>query len=228
MQSRTRSSNGPIHVESSGSGPPIVLTHGYGDSSSTWDAQVAFLEPRFTTLRWDLLGHGRSACPTDSTAYSREQALAHLDSVIEQADGAAVLVGHSLGGYLSQCRALLDRSGIRALVLVASGPGFRDPESRARWNRGASRAAERFGLAAESAGLLTQSDAMVMDQLDRLTLPVLLIAGERDAVFCGATRYLARRLPSATCLVVPEAGHMLHQKQAAQVNAALGSFLESL
>ena len=54
-----------IYVEEAGSGPAVVLTHGFGGSCRTWDAQFALLEPRYRTLRWDLLGHGQSAVPED-------------------------------------------------------------------------------------------------------------------------------------------------------------------
>src|SRR3546814_5565266 len=58
------------------------------------------------------------------------RSLAWLDVAIEAAGpGPAVLVGHSLGGYLSLCRTVLEPTGVAGLVLIATGPGFRDARS---------------------------------------------------------------------------------------------------
>lgn len=80
-------------------------THGFGDTSSTWDAQWPQLVRRYRALRWDLPGHGRSPRHDDPEAYSRNAALDHLDAMIRRVGDDAVLIGHSLGGYLSLCRA---------------------------------------------------------------------------------------------------------------------------
>lgn len=46
-----------------GDGPPLVLVHGIGDSSVTWEPVVAELARRHTVIAPDLLGHGDSAKP---------------------------------------------------------------------------------------------------------------------------------------------------------------------
>ena len=46
-----------------GSGPVILLLHGVGDNSTTWDAVHAKLAQRFTVIAPDLLGHGESDKP---------------------------------------------------------------------------------------------------------------------------------------------------------------------
>ena len=43
-----------------GAGPPVMLIHGVGADGSSWDAIAPALVPRFTVLRLDLRGHGRS------------------------------------------------------------------------------------------------------------------------------------------------------------------------
>ena len=46
-----------------GSGPAILLIHGIGDNSTTWNTVQAKLAQRFTAIAPDLLGHGRSDKP---------------------------------------------------------------------------------------------------------------------------------------------------------------------
>jgi pimeloyl-ACP methyl ester carboxylesterase len=215
-----------IHHEVAGQGPGIVLTHGFGDTSETWSEQVAALAARYSVHRWDLLGHGRSDAPGEPSAYSRDAAVEELGRIAGLCDGPAVLVGHSLGGYLSQCLALRKPECVRALVLINTGPGFRDPAGRERWNRGARMALDRFDVPPESVGLVEQHDSFLMDHLDEIRVPVLALAGGRDRGYHGALAYYERRLPDVETLVVPEAGHAVHRTHADAVNAAVIAFVE--
>lgn len=218
----------PIHTSITGSGSPLLFTHGYGGGSETWDPQIAAFCSTFRTLRWDLPGHGRSTQPEDPAAYSREVAITHLDAQMARLGPGVTLIGHSLGGYLSQCRAVLRPEGVRALVLIATGPGFRDPLARERWNRGLERAAKRFGMPLASARMVEQHDALVIDALEHIRCPVLLITGEKDSAFHGGVAYMERRLPDARSLIVPGAGHNVHQTHADVVNPAIERFLAEL
>jgi pimeloyl-ACP methyl ester carboxylesterase len=217
---------GALHHEVVGRGPGIVLTHGFGDTSETWSEQVPALAERYAVHRWDLLGHGRSDAPRDPSAYSRDAAVEGLGRIAGLCDGPAVLVGHSLGGYLSQCVALRKPERVRALVLVNTGPGFRDPAGRERWNRGAQSVLDRFDVPPESVGLVEQHDSFVIDHLDEIRVPVLALAGGRDRGYHGALAYYERRLPNVETRVVADAGHNVHRTHASAVNAAILGFLD--
>jgi len=56
-----------IAYERAGSGPPLVLAHGFiGDGVSTWSDQLDGLSDDFTVVAWDAPGAGRSAAPPSS------------------------------------------------------------------------------------------------------------------------------------------------------------------
>lgn len=56
-----------IAYHRAGSGPPLVLVHGFvGDGRSTWSAQLDDLSDEFTVVAWDAPGAGRSASPPSS------------------------------------------------------------------------------------------------------------------------------------------------------------------
>jgi pimeloyl-ACP methyl ester carboxylesterase len=78
---------------------------------------------------------------------SRGAALAWLDAAIASAGPVpTVLVGHTLAGYLSLCRTVIDPTGIAGLVLLSTGPGFRDPARREQWRTFIADDADRHGI----------------------------------------------------------------------------------
>ncbi|MCB0979092.1 MAG: alpha/beta fold hydrolase, partial [Ilumatobacter sp.] len=72
-----------------------------GSSSATWEECMRLLAPRHHVVAVDLLGHGQSPVPEDPAEYTRDKALADIDDILAGVGEPAVLVGHSLGGYLS-------------------------------------------------------------------------------------------------------------------------------
>jgi pimeloyl-ACP methyl ester carboxylesterase len=159
-----------------------------------------------------------------------------------------VLGGHSLGGYLSLDFALTFPEQVAALVLIGTGPGYRNNAARDDWNRRAhataARLAERglagLGRSAEldgsehrdASGLmhaatqtLTQRDARVIDGLPRIAVPTLVIVGAEDAPFLGAADYMATKIPGARKVVISGAGHAPNVSQPEAFNAEVTRFL---
>ena len=59
-----------IHYEIHGSGPTILLSHGYSSTARMWDGQIAALKDRYQVIVWDFRGHGESDYPADQNLYS--------------------------------------------------------------------------------------------------------------------------------------------------------------
>lgn len=185
-----------LHRTTVGSGPPVVLLHGMGDDSSVWDETVAELAGDFACTAVDLPGHGRSSAPDNPAAYEREAVLDAIDEVLEQT-GPALLVGHSLGGYLALAHRITRGDGPAAapgLVLVSAGPGFRDADSMAQWNDRVRANAPSLSMAAAAAAIGFHVDSMVIDRLEEVTVPVGLVVGSEDRNFRGANDYMEARL----------------------------------
>src|SRR5687767_11769464 len=86
--------------------PALVLTHGWSLDRTAWSYVVDQLAKRYRVIVWELPGHGRSRSPSNGD-FSIEKMAADLASVVEIAgNGPIVLVGHSIGGMISQtfCR----------------------------------------------------------------------------------------------------------------------------
>jgi pimeloyl-ACP methyl ester carboxylesterase len=89
-----------ISYERAGTGPPVVLTHGFvGDARSTWGNQVEALADEFTVIAWDAPGAGGSSDPPDGFGMDDyADCLAALVRALCR--GPAHLVGLSFGGAM--------------------------------------------------------------------------------------------------------------------------------
>jgi 2-succinyl-6-hydroxy-2,4-cyclohexadiene-1-carboxylate synthase len=120
------------HVRLAGSGPAIVLLHGFTGSGASWESLTAMLEREYRVIAVDLLGHGRTDAPHDLLRYRVEHAVADLVALIDAlgVDDFALL-GYSMGGRLALHLALAEPSRVRALILESASPGIAGPDERA-------------------------------------------------------------------------------------------------
>jgi pimeloyl-ACP methyl ester carboxylesterase len=252
-----------IGYDMDGDGPVVLFTHGYQASRRMWDAQARALRDRYRVVTWDLRGHGESGAPDDPAMYSHELMLGDMTALLDLAAAhppepsggaktAAVLVGHSLGGYASLLYRLEHPERVRALVLFGSGPGYRDADARAKWNDMAERFARSVeergldilrkasaevssamhrspkALAHAARGMLAQQDSRVMDTITEIDVPTLVLIGSEDKPFIGSSEYMAKKIPGAELVVIEGAGHAASIEKPDEFNAALQGFLDRL
>lgn len=118
-QSRTGTSPAGLYYEAAGSGDPVVLIHAFSVDRRMWDPQMPALRDRFTVIRYDLRGHGKSDAP--SAPYSTSD---DLGSVLDALDvRRAALVGLSAGSQVATDFALVHPDRVSRLVLTAPGVG---------------------------------------------------------------------------------------------------------
>lgn len=215
-----------LHVVRRGAGEPIVFLHGMGTSSATWTRCMDLLEDRFTVVAPDLLGHGESPVPDDPAEYTRDRTLVDIDEILAGLDSRPVLVGHSLGGYLALAHAATRPGAVRGVVVLNTGPGYRDHTKREEWNARSRRNAHRFGVPEQVTTMNLQEDSVVMDRLAEMSTPTLVLAGGADREeYTGAGRYLERKMPDARLVVVEGGGHSMHEEShAAEVAELVAAF----
>lgn len=109
-----------VHVETVGSGPPLVLLHGWALHSGLWGLLQAHLARRHRVHAVDLPGHGHSPA-TDP--YTMASIVAAVDAAVPEGAPVTVL-GWSLGGAVAMEWALARPGRIDRLVLVATSPRF--------------------------------------------------------------------------------------------------------
>ena len=107
-----------LYSQTSGTGPELVLIHGWGLHGAIWDRLVPLLEAYFCVTCVDLPGHG-------SSDWQGEESLdAMTDAVLAVAPAPAAWLGWSLGGLVATRAAVMAPDKVTALVTIASTPCF--------------------------------------------------------------------------------------------------------
>jgi haloacetate dehalogenase len=155
-----------IFVRRSGSGPAILLLHGFPQTHLMWRSVAPFLARRFTVICADLRGYGHSGCPAsapDHEPYAKRAMARDMVAVMEQLGFPCF----SVAGH--------DRGGRVAYRLALDHPQRVGPDCCARRHtdrRGLGGADARFALAFWPWSLLAQPEP----------LPERLLAAAPEAV----------------------------------------------
>ncbi len=156
-----------LHVETAGSGPPLVLLHGFTGSGATWAVQIPAFAARYSTVAIDLLGHGRSDAPADPERYRIEQAAEDILGVLDHlAVARAAVLGYSMGGRLALFLTTAAPERLRALILESASPGLGD-------------------AAARKARMI--QDAALAESIEQEGVAVFVDRWERHPMFAGQT-----------------------------------------
>lgn len=241
-----------IYYEVHGTGPPLLLTHGYSSTSEMWAGQVASLSQKFKLIIWDMRGHGRSDYPLEPSAYSELNTVADMAALLDEVCGrgsTAIVGGLSLGGYMSLAFYRAHPSRVSTLLIIDTGPGFKKDAAREQWNKTAFATAEKFaregltvlqsasaersrvhhrnatGLSLAAKGMLAQRNDRVIESLSRINVPTLVVVGGDDKPFLAASEYMAKKIPGAKKVVVPNAGHAVNIDQPELFLEAVTNFL---
>lgn len=241
-----------IHYEIDGDGPTVLLTHGYSASAAMWRNNVpALVEAGYRVITWSMRGHGKTDSPDDEAFYSADLTVGDINALLD-AGGVdeAVIGGMSLGGYMSLAFHLKHPDRVRALMLIDTGPGFKNDTARAKWNdyargKGDELLAKGDGALSSSSetrlqtqnfrglrnaayGMLTQHSADAISSLPGIKVPTLVVVGDRDEPFLAASDYMANKISGSRKVVITDAGHAANVDQPPQFNAATIEFLNSL
>jgi len=136
-----------FEVRETGSGPPVVLVHGYPLDGGMWSATARILSERFRVLKPDLPGRPENPLPASGTMDSYAEFLA----AIIQSTGPAGIAGFSMGGYATLTLLRRRQELVRALALVDPRAGADDEAGRGKRDQAISDVRERGAEAAADA-----------------------------------------------------------------------------
>ena len=115
------SAAGAQHYLAAGSGTPLVLLHGLGAIAASWNPVAEAFSNEYRVVIPDLAGHGASAPLAGEINFALQ--MAGLEAVVSaECSSPAILVGHSLGGWLG-CLLTFDHpESVARVVKICKSP----------------------------------------------------------------------------------------------------------
>ena len=245
-----------LYYEEHGQGYPVIFLHGFSSTHQTWLSQVPDLSKEVRFITYDARGHGLSDSPENAEDYSADIVVEDLFQLLEQLGiEQAVVGGLSMGGYESLRFYLTHPDKVKALIIMDTGPGYKNPKAREAWNEEREARAKELetrgievlleegmtetrkaillkqnpiGLAHMSRRVVAQHDSWVIENLSEIKVPTLLLVGESDTPFMPAAQYMAKKIPDSELIIIPKAGHSANVDNPEAFNRAVLDFLGKL
>jgi len=220
-----------IHYEVDGTGPPLVLQHGFTHCVKDWVecGYVAALRPTYRLISVDARGHGDSDKPHDEDSYTLDRRVADVIAVLDSLGvEKAHFWGYSMGGYIGFGMAKYAPQRVNALVIGGQHPFARDQTGMRQWLRNgmagggdvlisdcekmvgplSNGLASRLRAADLEAYLAAAHDRIAIDDvLETMAMPSCLYAGEADPIFMEA-KLASERISDARFFAIPELAHL--------------------
>lgn len=247
------SRSGPIAYREAGAGPALLLMHGIGGSSKSWEEQYRAFAGSHRVIGWDAPGFGGSEPAPEATGDCwADQAMGLLDRL---GVGTAVLLGHSMGGIIAPRVASRHPDRIAKLVLSGTRAGFvggfgweerlREFDTLSPEERGRTRAAgmaapgaapevlERLaGIAGEVTREAFAGGVAVLNGTDNrtilptLNIPALVLCGMQDGIAPPERgEEIASLMPDVRMTCFEGTGHAAYIETPDEYNARLVEFL---
>jgi pimeloyl-ACP methyl ester carboxylesterase len=243
-----------VHYRVEGDGPPLILQHGFIDSSESWYelGYVDALKAKYRVVLPDTRGHGRSDKPHDPRAYTPELFAADIITVLDDAGVDKVFFwGYSQGGTIALAMAKYAAERLAGLVIggaAAAGsaypsePGKGDPLIDIL-RRGPGEVTKAFGewltpaleerlRANDAAALIACREQRLVtpsysDIVGKIAVPTLMYAGNADPVHEPA-RQTASQIPGAQFISLPGQSHVAVMSQPDLILPQVREFLEEV
>jgi 2-succinyl-6-hydroxy-2,4-cyclohexadiene-1-carboxylate synthase len=120
------------NVRVEGSGPPLLLIHGFTGRGSNWAPLLTELRRVATTVVVDLLGHGNSDSPADPERHAIERQAADMVAILRRLRLVpATVMGYSMGARVALRLAVSTPNVVSRLILESPSAGIAEPELRA-------------------------------------------------------------------------------------------------
>ena len=215
--------------------PTLILLHGNGEDHTYFVKQIPAFSPHFRLVLMDTRGQGQSTGGDGELNFSVFAAdlLALMDHL---QIAKAHLLGFSDGGNLALTFALAHPERVQSLILNGANlePGGVKLSTQLPivLGYGCCRLLSPFSRKARQngavLGLMVNHPHIPPQALTALTMPALVIVGERDMIRDRHSQLIARSLPNAQFVRIPGGDHFCAAKCPEVFNHAVLSFLQNL
>ena len=220
-----------LHYTKSGSGEPLVLLHGNGESGGYFSRQIDYFSRVCTVYALDTRGHGQS--PRGTAPFTiRQFAQDLLDFLDQQEIQKAAILGFSDGGNIALTFSLahpgrvsrlilnganLDPSGVKPSVQIPIVLGYKIASLFAKKS-------PQARCNAELLGLMVNEPNIPLAALAELHIPTLVIAGSKDMIKESHSRQIAQAIPGSRLEII-EGDHFIAAKNPEAFNRVVEGFL---
>lgn len=208
-----KTTTGDIFYQTGGAGEPLFFLHGNGEDTNIFKAQFADFCPRHTVIAMDTRGHGRSDLGVEVLTFEQiaQDVLAILDILaIDQ----ITIVGYSDGGNIGMYLASHYPERIKSLIVMGANyeVDALEGDLLAKVKSYQVRLQEREQTPENVRklnvlNLMLDELAINEEDLKRIQVPVLVMAGELDIIDQKHTESLAALIPDSEIFICPEGGH---------------------
>ncbi|MBS0580786.1 MAG: alpha/beta hydrolase [Proteobacteria bacterium] len=230
-----------FYYETYGSGRPILLIHGNGESIGSFKEQIGVFSRHHTVVAMDSRGQGKSELGTDRLTYElmTEDTNAFLDHL--KLDHVDVL-GWSDGGIIGLMLAIHHPDKVARLAVMGANL---QPDAAYPWAidgiaRVRARLTEQLAHADNPKPLQLQLQLQLqlldlegnqphipLADLNGVQIPVLVMAGDRDVIRDDHTLSMFHALPKSQLAIFPGTTHMAPAQEPAVFNATTLKFFDS-
>ncbi len=220
-----------LHYEARGSGTPLILLHGNGESGAYFKAQMEPFAAHFHVFAVDTRGHGQS--PRGEGAFTLRRFADDLHDFLQQHGiRKAHILGFSDGGNIAllfalRCPEMVDKLVLNGANLFPAGVK-RSVQIPIELGYVAAKAMRAFSpkakAKAELLGLMVNEPHIAPEALQAVAAETLVIAGTHDMIRDAHTKLIANSLPNAK-LVLLDGDHFIAAKEPEAFNKAVLAFL---
>lgn len=222
-----------LNYTTAGQGFPLILLHGNGEDHTYFKHQIGPFSEKFRVIAPDTRGHGRS--PRGTAPFTLGQFAEDLKGFLDSREiRRCHLLGFSDGANIALLFALKYPAYVEKLILNGADlhPSAVKLSTQAPivlgW--GLLQVIRQFDKKAqpkwELLDLMTTQPHIRPDSLAALTMPTLVVAGDRDMIREKHTRLIARSIPNSQLAILP-GDHFVARRNWQAFNPLVLNFLES-
>jgi pimeloyl-ACP methyl ester carboxylesterase len=223
-----------------GQGEPVILLHGGLANGNYWGNQVAALTKSYRVIVMDSRGHGRST--RDNRPFGYDLMASDVIALMDYLQiSKAAIIGWSDGAILGLDIAIQHPDRLTKLFAFAANSdpsGVEDVTQSPVFNKFITRAKSEYERLSSTPddykSFLDQITQMwaaepnfTAEQLRAIPIPVWIVDGDHDeAIKRENTEYMAKEIPNAGLLVLPDVSHFAFLQDSEQFNCDLLHFLQ--
>ena len=221
-----------------GAGAPVILLHGGAGNGDHWVNQIAALSEKFQLIVVDSRGHGRSTRDAKPITYEQmaDDVLALMDELkLEK----AAIVGWSDGGAIALDLAIRHPERLTKIVAFATNYDLKGTQKgggtnfttyfakcAADYAKLSPTPGDFKGLQAALRPMWRTQPNYTAAQISSIKVPTLVLDGAHDEIIRQAhVKELARLIPGARLVLIPDSSHFALFQQPAAFNKAVLEFL---